>query len=81
MAELPCHIDLLRWVTRAFLLSFLHDPGAYWDSAKPSQTHTCEGCGHSALGSIGFLKGPLPRLEDCFREAFSDTLGGVGGPQ
>lgn len=58
MAELPCHIDFLSWVPKAFLLPFLHDPGAYWDGAKPSQTHTCERCGHSAPGPIGFLKGP-----------------------
>lgn len=29
VAELSCHIDLLRWVPKASLLSFLHDPGAY----------------------------------------------------
>ena len=56
MAELPRHIDLLRWVPKASLLSFLRDPGAYWDGAKPSQTHAHEGYEHSALGAIGFLK-------------------------
>lgn len=58
MAELPRHIDLLRWVPKAPLLSFLRDLGAYWDGAKPSQTRTHEGCGHAGLGAIGFLKGP-----------------------
>lgn len=32
-----------------------------------------------ALGAIGYLKGPWPLLENvCFREAFSETPGGVG---